>query len=532
MADTIDLELIIRDLGGSRILEDYLAGADAAVARFGRHFKDPEAFRKKAAEVDERFDRDARADAARAMHGPGAASERLERWVEQGGYVVTTGQQPGLFTGPLYTIYKALSAARLAEGLEEILGKPVLPLFWVGSEDHDWAEANHACLVDLDNELRCAELVREDEATPSLHRIPLPPDTAEVVASFLEALPDTDHSAPYVDLMREATAPGLTLPESCRIVLERLLEPFGILLTDAADPVVKERSRDILFHELEHAADHEAVLRATADELERDGYELQVPLLEGGVNLFLEGAQGRERLYRDGDGFRLHGSGVRLSAQDVRDRVEADPGSLSPNVLLRPIVESAAFPTICYVAGPGEIAYFSQIGRYFRAFGIEMPVVQPRTALTAVEGKVRKVLDKFDLDLDDLDRPFHELAGALARDDMPPEVRRALGEVRGAVARGVRGLEDEAKAIDPTLKGPIRHVQSQTFQALGDVEKKILQALKRQNETTLAQVEKAQIHLWPEGKPQERVLNVFYYLVRYGGAFLDAVYDRCPSGPR
>jgi uncharacterized protein YllA (UPF0747 family) len=158
--------------------------------------------------------------------------------------------------------------------------------------------------------------------------------------------------------------------------------------------------------------------------------------------------------------------------------------------------------------------------------------VYPRVSLTIVESKIRRVLDKFDLDIDALDRPFHELAGDLAREEIPSGVRRALGEVRGAVARGVRGLEDETKGIDPTLTGPAQHVRNQTFQALDDLEKKILQALKRQNETALAQVEKAQLHLWPLGKPQERVLNVFYYLVRYGGAFLDAVYELCPPGPR
>ncbi len=532
MADTIDLELIVRTLTGSRIVQDYLAGAESALALYGQHFTDPDAYRRKAAEIDERFDHDARVQAARAMHVPGGPSERLERWVQEGGYLVTTGQQPGLFTGPLYTIYKALSAARLARGLEELLGKPVLPLFWVGSEDHDWAEANHTYVIDLDNTLHRATLERDGEGDPALDRIPLPAHTPDVISSFIGALPNTDHSAPYMQLMREATGPGLTLPQSCRIVLEQLLEPFGMLLTHAADPVVKERSRGVLLRELDQAAEHESVLRETARALESAGYDLQVPLLEGGVNLFLEDERGRERLYRDGDGFRLHGSGLRLSGSEVRSRIEEDPTSLSPNVLLRPVVESAVFPTLAYVAGPGEIAYFAQTGSYFRAFGIERPVVYPRVSLTIVESKIRKVLDKFDLDIDALDRPFHELAGDLAREEIPSGVRRALGEVRGAVARGVRGLEDETKGIDPTLTGPAQHVRNQTFQALDDLEKKILQALKRQNETALAQVEKAQLHLWPLGKPQERVLNVFYYLVRYGGAFLDAVYELCPPGPR
>ncbi len=532
MAETIDLELIAGRLPGSRLVEDYLEGTDAAVSLYGHHFSDPEAYRRKAAEIDERFDRDARVRTARAMRAPDGASARLERWVEDGGYLVTTGQQPGLFGGPLYTIYKALSAVRLAQHLEGALGKPVLPLFWVGSEDHDWAEANHACVVDLDNELRCVELTKDDEREPSLHRIPLPENTPTALSSFLGALPETDHSAPYVTLLQEATQPGLTLPGSCEIVLEELLGRFGVFITHAADPVVKDLSRSVLLGELERGAEHEEVLLATGRQLEQRGYELQVSLLEGGLNLFLESDRGRERIYRNGDVLELHGSGTTLSAEDVRHRVEADPTALSPNVLLRPVVESAVFPTLSYVAGPGEIAYFAQIRSYFRAFGIEMPVVHPRASITIVEAKIRKVLDKFGLDPKSLDRPFHELAGDLAREEMPPGVRKALGQLRGTVAKGVRGLEEETRTIDPTLKGPAQRVQAETFAALDDLERKVLQALKRQNEITLSQVQKAQLHLWPQGKPQERVLNAFYYLVRYGGAFLDAVYDRCPPGPR
>jgi uncharacterized protein YllA (UPF0747 family) len=142
-----------------------------------------------------------------------------------------------------------------------------------------------------------------------------------------------------------------------------------------------------------------------------------------------------------------------------------------------------------------------------------------------VETKIRKVLDKFGLDVPALNRPFHEIASEIARDEVPEDVRRALGALRGAIGKGVGELQGVVKSVDPTLKGPVQHVRSHAFDALDDLEKKIVHAVKRESEIALTQLEKAQLHLFPAGKPQERIVNPFYYLARYGGAFLDEVFN-------
>jgi len=195
-------------------------------------------------------------------------------------------------------------------------------------------------------------------------------------------------------------------------------------------------------------------------------------------------------------------------------------------VLFRPVVESAVFPTLAYVGGPGEIAYFAQLRGYFEAHGIEMPVVYPRWGAIPVETKIRKVLDKFGIEVAALDRPFHEIASEIARDDVPDDVRAALGKLRGTIGAGVGDLQKATKSLDPTLKGPVQHLRSQAFAALDDVEKKIMQAVKRESEIRLAQLEKAQLHLYPMGKPSERVQNPLYFLTRYGGVVLDDLYER------
>jgi uncharacterized protein YllA (UPF0747 family) len=192
---------------------------------------------------------------------------------------------------------------------------------------------------------------------------------------------------------------------------------------------------------------------------------------------------------------------------------------------LRPVVESSVFPTVSYVAGPGELAYFGQLKDLFRAHGVGMPVVHPRHSVTLVEAKIGKVLAKFHRTPDSLARPHHELAGEIALEEVPPDVRRALGEIRGTLGKGATALTKAVQTLDPTLKGPINHARNSSFAAFDEAERKILQALKRENETALDQLEKAQRHLFPFGKPQERILNPFYYLTRYGPELISGLFD-------
>ena len=522
------MELIVGRPQGSPVVRDYLAGELSVRPFFPRSFTSAEDFKAKAAEVDSRFDRAARERAVEALIvPPGADAPRLESFVELGGYMITTGQQPALFGGPLYNLNKALTAVRLAEALESTLGKPVIPVFWVASDDHDWAEANHTDVIGVDNELHRFSIDSPDpDVHPPIHRIPLGPTAEDRAEEFLQSMPDTDFSGEYFELIRGAFTSEATLSEGFHTVYQKLLGRFGIFFTDSAGPAVKQHSAETLLEELDRCEEFETVLRASCDALEAAGYGIQVPILEGGVNLFLEGPAGRERIYRQDGGFRLRTSDTQLSADDVRARQAEDPVVLSPNVLLRPVIESMIFPTLSYVGGPGEMAYFAQLGDYFRAHGLEMPIVYPRFGVTPVETKIRKVLQKFGLEVEALNRPFHEVAGDIVREEVPADVKKALVGLRGSIGKGVGELQQAVKPIDPTLKGTVQHVHSQAFAAIDDLEKKILHALKRENEIALSQLEKAQVHLFPNGMPAERIQNPFYFLTRYGGAVLDSLYEQ------
>lgn len=521
------MELLVSRPTGSSVVRDYLAGEGAAPAFYGRRFDAMSDFKAKAEEIDRRFDREARERAVAALVLPEAFDRaRIEAFLDGEGYMVTTGQQPGLFGGPLYSVFKAITAARLAEVLEVELGRPVLPVFWVASDDHDWDEANHADLIGTDNELHRFSLPPVDpERTPPLHRIELEAGADEVAQAFIAALPESDFSGRYAELIRSGFGAGSTLPDGFHALLHAVLGRFGIAFTDAAHEGVKAASRDLLLGELDRAEAMEEVLTETSNALTAAGYDLQVPIMPGGVNLFLEGAAGRERLYREGADFRLRTSGALVTRADIEARVDQDPKVLSPNVLFRPVVESAVFPTLAYVGGPGEMAYFAQLRAYFEAHDIEMPVVTPRWSALVVERKIGKVLSKFSLEPSDLARPFHEVASDFARDEVPDDVGAAIGQLRGALGSGTGALQKAATSVDPTLKGPVQNFRTQAMAALTDVEKKIVQAVKRESDIALQQIEKAQLHLFPNGKPAERVQSPMYFLARYGDDFVDQLYE-------
>ena len=523
----LNLQILVRELGGSPLVRGYLEGETHLSHFFEGSPWDPSPYLEKAREVDQRFPRGARELAATFLNPPSdSASRPLSRLVQEGGYFVTTGQQPGLFGGPLLGLYKALSAVRLAEALEPLLGRPVLALFWIASEDHDWEEAHHTHLLDIHNELHTLRApAPEGAGHRPLHRIRLGEGIEGTVDRFLSLLPDSEFAPDLRELLQEAYRPEGTLAEGFTSVFSHLLAHLPIVFADAGNRDLKRASLPILFREMDRAREHERLLTASASRLEMAGYHVQVPILPGGLNLFLEGPEGRERLYRDGRGIRLHRSGLRLSPGEVRARAEDDPTLLSPNVLLRPVVESALFPTVAYVGGPGEVSYFAQLKELFQCHGIRMPVVRPRDSILLVEKKVGKVLEKFGLTPDSMERPYHELASDLARSELPEEVRSALGEMRGAVGKGAGALARAVQDIDATLRGPVTHARNAAFAALDDAERKILQAMKRKNDIALEQVEKAQHHLFPLARPQERVLNMFYYLFRYGTGLIPAIRD-------
>ncbi|MET0395666.1 MAG: bacillithiol biosynthesis cysteine-adding enzyme BshC [Longimicrobiaceae bacterium] len=523
----LNLDIVVEPLRGPRLVRDYLAGEGSAPSFYAGSPSDPAAFRAKLEEVRGRFGRAERERAAAALRPTSpAAAERLARFVEEGGAVVTTGQQTGLFTGPLYTVHKILTAVRLAAALEQELGVVVLPVFWAASEDHDWAEVDHADVLDAAGRVRRVRLAGDDA-------VPLPMSDRTVgdgIESALGELADAFAGQPFarecLELLREAYRPDATFADAFRRTIEALFAPFDLLVTDAADPALKRASAHVLEGAVLRTREHEALLRERTEALLAAGYHGQVVVLPEGANVFYHGPAGRERLYARGDRWVAREARASFTAEELRAAIAADPARFSPNVFLRPVVESAVFPTLAYVGGPGEMAYFAQLGPLFGEFGMRMPVVYPRFSVTLVSGAARLAMQRAGVGAGELDGPEHEVLRRLARERVPAEVAGALRTLRDGIAGGYARLMDEAAAIDPTLRGALGSLRNRSLLEAADAERKIVSAAVRAGGEAARDVRRARAELRPHGEPQERVLSVFAFLPEHGPGLLREIAAR------
>lgn len=521
----MNIDIQVRAITGDRLVDDYVRG-DPAIAPFfaGPPFE-PGAYRSKAQEVDGRFDGEARRAMAPAVRPlSDGAAERLAAIAAGDGYFVTTGQQPGLFGGPLYTVHKALTAIALAARLERILDAPVLALFWIASDDHDWEEANHVHVLDTSNSLRRLTLVGAPTPARSMGTRRLDGTVETALNELVESMPPSDFAPTVLNRLRAAYNGDATVAGAFAETMAGLFDGRLLGLVDAQDPVVRRLGAPVIRRELEAARKHEEALAVWSRKLEAAGYTTQVAVQPEASNVFYEDADhGRERLLTEDGNWVLRASARRLSHEELWSLWDTGPERFSANVVLRPVLESAVFPTLAYVGGPGEVRYLAQTRGLFEAHGVGMPLIFPRLSVTLIEAKVGKVLKRFDLEVESFRRPVHELISEVVRGDVPDTVQAAITRLRESLEAGYQAVYDSAQEVDPTLKGPIFQARNEGFRALSEVEKKIRQHVKLKQETELEQIEKAAANLSPLGKPQERVLNVHQYLARYGDGLLDAI---------
>lgn len=447
-----------------------------------------------------------------------ARTAALARLAEPGAFVITTGQQPGLFTGPLYTVYKALSTVALARVLERQWGRPVVPVFWVAGDDHDFAEASQASWISAEGRLVTAALpARPPEAplTP-MYRQPLGPEAETVLQSLAADLGASEFRDATLDWLRRHYQPQASVAGSFGGALAELLAPVGVAVLDSTHPAVKRAAARHLVRALGLARELDRDLGHRAEELRLGGFDPGVPVGDGATLVMLEGAQGRDRLVMDDGGFMTRRGRERFDLAALQSIAATEPQRLSPNVLLRPVIESALLPTVAYLAGPGELKYLALTPPVYERMRIPRQLALPRWSGILVEPKVERVLQKFGIELDDLLAPAGALEAKLVRAQLPEDAVRAIAQLRVALETGYEALGRSATEIDPTLVRPVQGARNQGLGGVNDIERKLLQHLKRRQEIELGQITKARVMVLPDDKTQERVLTVAPFLARYG----------------
>jgi bacillithiol biosynthesis cysteine-adding enzyme BshC len=455
---------------------------------------------------------------------PSAAREQaVARLRSPGALAVTTGQQPGLFTGPLYTLHKALSAAALARLLERRWGRPVVPVFWSAADDHDFAEASHASWVGTDGSVVTASLPPRPPEAPltPMYREPLGPGLEPALALLEQSLPPSEFRDATLEWLRRHYRPEATVAGAYAAALAELVAPAGVVVLDSAHPAVKRAAAPLLLRALEQAAELDADLDRHAEAQGVTSRTSGIVVGDGASLVMLEASQGRDRLVAHDGSFTTRRSRERLGLDQLRAIADTEPTRLSPNVLLRPVVESALLPTVAYLAGPGELRYLGLTPPVYQRLGVARQLPLPRWSGLLVEPRVDRVLDKFGVTLDELLQSGNALEARLVRSQLPPEVLDSLAGLRGALEAHYGVLAQSAEEIDPTLARPIQSARQQALGGTQDVEKKLVQHLKKRQETELGQIARARGAVLPNGKPQERMLTAAPFLARYGPALVD-----------
>ena len=433
-----------------------------------------------------------------AIRATGAAAENIERVRRGNGVFVTTGQQPGLFGGPIYTWSKALSALALAEELEHSTGVPTAAIFWAATDDADAAEASATAVAIPGGVERLTATVSAPAGTP-MYDAPLGD-----VTSLLERLTVAAGAGAYaavLDLLRAAYAPGTTVGGAFVDLLAGLLNPLGIAVLDAGDAQVRLAAAPVTLAAVDRAADVARALTERSTAIRAAGLTPQVSEIDELALVF-------ER--RDGLKSRLPAGGTR--------RPEA--ASLSPNVLLRPIVERAILPTVAYMAGPGELAYYAQVSAVAGALAVEQPLALPRWSCTILEPRIARVLERIGIQREQLaDAAAPERL--IAQRALPDGARQVIAQAKtqaSDLGASLAALAHDDGPIEPRVAEG--HARRAAWFA-ERLERRILATVKRREAESMYAVATARGSLFPFGKRQERVLNFVPLLARYGPALFE-----------
>ena len=514
------------------LVADYADRFASLSSLFAGNPAEPEAWRATIARV-QAAPRD-RALVAGALSGqlerrgaPAEARQAAAALANPSSVAIVTGQQAGAFGGPLYTVLKAVTAIQLARRVQTEQQVPVVPIFWVDAEDHDWDEIQTA--TSLDSDFNIAEGTLPAPAGSGSHPVGalvLDERVDEALNTFAATLPPTEFTREVIEALKKHYKPGATVGGAFAGWIDDLLGRHGLVVFDAADPRVKPAVANLFVAELGAPGRTTDLVRRAGAAMSALGHAPQVEPADDAVNLFYLDATGRRPIKRRDGGYAI-GTTSRLP-KDLEAEAAQHPERFSPNVVLRPIVQDKLFPTICYIAGPSELAYQAQLGGVYRAFEVEPPLLYSRASATILDAPSARFLEKHDVPFEALQAQDESLLNHLLERQLPASIDQLLHATEQRISEQTTALREAVRAVDPTLAGAVDTTADKLSETLRHLQGKIVQASKKKDETLRRQFKRARDLAFPGGHPQERVLNVSFFANRYGDAFVDRLLQELP----
>jgi bacillithiol biosynthesis cysteine-adding enzyme BshC len=483
-----------------------------------------------------RVDRNRVADALAAMNQRwGAGQETLDNIQllrDSDCIAVVSGQQAGLFTGPLYTIYKALSAVKLAGCLRQRNTKAV-PIFWIAAEDHDFAEVARAEFIERHCQLKQVnvETTLHREGQP-VGQVVLDQSVTTVIDQLFELLPNSEFAADMKALVQRAWQPDRGFADSFATMMTSLLGRYGLIFLNPLDSELKQLAAPLYSAAAQRAPEIGAALEQRSRALEADGYHAQVLATANSFPLFLHDDTGARHALTRGDNgkYRTKDSETEYTAEELAAMALETPARFSPNVTLRAVVQDYLLPTIAYYGGAAEIAYFAQTAEVYRVLERPATPILPRSSLTMIERHTGRVLERYGLTLADFFEGMEPVITRVVEEHLGAGTSRLFTDTEQNVNKELDRLRDELKSVDPTLASALDTGRKKINYQLDGLRTRFIRAQMARDEAAHRQLQRAFDQLYPNKDLQERHINITSLLSRHGAYVIEWIFNAINLG--
>ena len=519
--------------GHENIFLDYLYEFENVSRFFKSNFRNKEEFLNNFKSVSEsnKTDRDKLVNLIKNQYGNITPSKKttqnLKLLKSKNTLAVVTGQQLGLLGGPLYTIYKIITAIKLSNYLSERYDDfKFVPIFWLEGDDHDFNEIRHVNLINDKNDIQIFNYGKEipdDEDRGSVGFMKIDDSINPLFEEITQNIRNTEFTPDLFYNLKSFYTTDKTLKEGFRELIYWLFDKYGLVIFDPQDKKIKEMMVPVFKKELTDFRKHTETMVGISAELE-DVYHAQVKVRP--VNLFYNTDGGRFLLDPVDNEFRLHKRRKRFGYEELINLMDTEPQNFSPNVLLRPVCQDYILPTAFYIGGPSEIAYFAQVMPLYDFFNVQAPVIYPRSSATILEKNIGSIIEKYNLSLNQIFWEPEALKEYVIASLSDITIEKIFGDAKEKVDMALDQLKEKLFDFDKTMSDAGTKYRQKILNYLDEFRGKAIDSQKRKHETTLRQIDKLSSTLFPHSTLQEREINFVYFANKYGPDILNKIFDK------
>lgn len=450
-----------------------------------------------------------------AFHPSDATTKNIQRLSNKNTYTIVTGQQLTLLGGPLFTIYKVLTAIHYCQKLNKISSSFYIPVFWLADEDHDFEEISGIGLPAKEGTTHF-KWTPENVSDRIVADILLDKSFEQIKSEIQNYLLETDFSDNLWSLVNDCYKKDVSVGEAFGQLLRKLFGHHGLVLAGSNHPAIKSHLKKQLTQSVEQRGQIFQALSKKSDQLEDSGYHRQVVIHES--NLFMSDHTGvRRKLSFDNNTWSLDTKDSRDWSDDqLISEIEKNPENFSPNVILRPILQDVLLPTMAYVGGPGEVSYYAQMKEMYPIFNLTIPVIIPRFSCTLIETGIENALEQLPFNLDDYLKRIEDLESEYVKQSDTPDIESIISEWKKRVEELTDQMKPKVSEIDPTLENSAGKASATYLTELDKLKGKLYRSAKQQESTQLNRIVKIKNALYPNGNLQEREIAFIYFMNKYG----------------